>query len=95
MQFQPVEKRHDHFNHFGVDGRRVAAAQNLRANLIKLPVASFLRALAPEHRPDVIQLDRLRKLLHPMFDIRATYAGGGFWTQRNNIAKPNLTDGIF
>src|SRR2546430_12661276 len=33
------------------------------------------------------QLDWLRKLPHPMFDICATYAGGGFWTQRNKDRK--------
>src|SRR5947207_666824 len=78
LPFQLVEKRHDHFDHFGVDGRSIAAAEHLRANLIKLAVAAFLRALPPEHRPHVIQLHWLRELLHVVFDVGAADGGGGF-----------------
>src|SRR5438309_391184 len=81
LQFQAVEKRHDHFDHFGVDRWSVTAAQHFRANLIKLPVAPLLRALAPEHRPYVIQLHRLRQLLHSMLDVSPAHGCSCFWAE--------------
>src|SRR5882762_646277 len=79
LQFQPVEKCHDHFNHCSVDRRRVAAAQHLRANLIKLTVAALLWPLPPKHRPHVVQLHGLRKGLHFILYVGATHTGSSFW----------------
>src|SRR5438094_4169826 len=87
LQFQAVIKRHHHFDDYGVDGRSVAAAQYLRANLIKLPVASFLRPFAPEHRPHVVELHRLGELLHVVFDVSAANAGCGLWPERERLSE--------
>src|SRR5882724_10358103 len=66
-----IEKCHHHFDDFGVGRGSIAAAKNFRANLVELPVSSFLRAFSPEHRAYVVQLHRLGQLLHVVFDISA------------------------
>ncbi len=45
----------EHGQNLGVD-LRIINAYHFRADLVKLAIAAFLRALVPEHRPDVIKL---------------------------------------
>ena len=73
-----VEESHQHFDEFGVDCWSVRPAENFRANLVELAVAPFLRPFAPEHWPHVVQLHRLRKLLHVVLDVRAADGSGRF-----------------
>src|ERR1035441_133267 len=51
-----------------------------------LPVAAFLRALAPEHGADVIELLQSRNLVQPMFNVSAHHGRGGFGTKRERTA---------
>src|SRR5579859_1405572 len=76
-----VEERHQHFDEFGVDGGSVRTTKNFRANLIELAIAPFLRPFAAKHRPHVIQLHRLRKLLHVVLNVSAAHARRGLRPQ--------------
>src|SRR5882724_12361314 len=78
-----IEKCHHHFDDFRVDRRSIAAAKNFRANLVELPVSSLLRAFSAEHRSHVVQLYRLRELLHTVLNIGTTNAGRRLRPQRN------------
>ena len=61
----------------GIDGRS-RIADGLDVELPELAIAARLRPVVPEHRPDLAQLDRLRPGLHPVLDVGANDAGGGF-----------------
>jgi len=95
FQAQSFEKRHHHFNQFRIDARRIAAAEHFRVNLIKLAVAPLLRPLAPEHRPNRVQLHRLRQLLHVALDVRTTYARRRLWPQRQRVPETKLANSLF
>ena len=56
---QAIQQREHQRNHFGVN-RRMINAQRLRADLVKLPKTSGLRAFMPKHRQQVIELFRRR-----------------------------------
>src|SRR5579862_2211116 len=73
-----VEKGHEHFDQFGVDGRCVGLAENFGADLVELAEAAFLRAFAAEHGAHVIELHVAGKGLHAVFDVSAARGGGGF-----------------
>ena len=75
LELQPLEKPHQHLDHFRVDPRRVRRPQHFRANLIKLAIAPLLRPLAAEHRPHVVQLHVAGQRLHPVLDVRAHNGG--------------------
>ena len=81
FQPQSIEKRHHHFNQFGIDAGSIASAQYFRVDLVELAVAPLLRPLTPKHRAEGVQLHRLRQLLHVVFDVGATDRCGGFGTE--------------
>ena len=49
----------------------IGGPQQLRANLVELPVTSLLRPLAPKHRPYVVKFSIAGPRMHPVLDIRA------------------------
>ena len=53
---------------------------------IELPVAALLRALAPEHRADVVELLHARALVQPVLDVGANHRGGVLRPQRERGA---------
>ena len=65
------EESHYHFDDFGIDRGRVGLAEDFCADLIELPVASFLRPLAAKHRANVVKFYVTGERLHSMFDIRS------------------------
>ena len=69
----------------GVDGRP-GVADRLDVELPELAVATGLRAVVAEHRPDLAQLHRLRPGLHPVLDVGADDAGGRLGTERPGLA---------
>ena len=77
---QFVEEGGEHFKDFGVAQRAFAAgggwANDFCADLRKLAVAAFLRALAAELGADVIELLQLAGFAEAVFDIGADYSGG-------------------
>ena len=76
---------HHHLDHFGIHGGRFRA-DRLRANLIKLAVATLLRPFAPEHRSDIVQLLQAGNLIQAMLDVGAHHRRGGFRPQRERTA---------
>jgi hypothetical protein len=74
-----------HLDHFGIDKRRFRP-DRFRADLEKLPIAAFLRALAPEHRADVIELLHARALVQPVLDVRPDHRRRVFGPQRQRRA---------
>ena len=76
---------------FGVR-QRLGGADHLDIDLVKLPVAPFLRAFVAEHRPGIEHLLRQR-LRQPVADQRAADAGGGFGAQRERFAA-SVGEGI-
>src|SRR5262249_5561676 len=83
---EALEESHHHFDDFGVDSRSVGAAEDFRADLVELTIAALLRALAAKHRSQVIQLHRLRKLLHVVLDVRAANGSSRFGTHRQGLS---------
>ncbi len=74
-----------HFDHFGVHHRRFRA-DGLRADLIELAEAAFLRALAAEHRAQVVELLDAGNLIQAMLDIGAHHRSRRFRAQREGTA---------
>ena len=70
----------DHHDQFGVGGG-VGAAENLDSELRELAKAALLRALAPEHRTEVIEALLGIAAIHPGLDIGAHHAGRAFGPQ--------------
>ena len=60
---------------FGVDQRRFRP-DGLRADLEELAVAPLLRALAAEHRAEVVELLHAGTLVQAVFDVGADHRGG-------------------
>ena len=60
---------------------RAGVADRLDIELPELPVAPRLRAVVAEHRPDLVDLDRLRPGLHPVLHVRPDDAGGRFGSE--------------
>jgi len=87
VQADLVEVGHQHFDDFGVDGGSVGAAEDFRADLVELAVAAFLRSFAAKHRTGVVELYRLRELIHVVFDVGATDGGGSLRTQAQNFSN--------
>ena len=73
---------------FGI-GERAVAADHFGVELVKLAVATLLRALVPEQRPVRRNLQR-RELLPAIGDISARDAGGEFGAQRDRFAAAIL-----
>ena len=74
-----------HLDHFGVDDRRFRP-DRLRADLKELAVAALLRALAAEHRADVVELLHARKLIQAVLDVGAHHRRGVLRPQRQRRA---------
>ncbi len=70
-QIHTSKKCQQHLDHFRIERRMVGRPQQLRANLIELPVPPFLWPFAPEHRPDVVKLYIPRPRVHAVLDVRA------------------------
>jgi len=62
-------------------------AEDLRADLVKLPVAALLRALAAELRANVIELLQLAGLAEFVLDVGADDAGGVFGAQGERLRR--------
>ena len=90
LQLQPLEKPHQHLDHFGVDPRRIRRPQHFRANLIKLAVAPLLRPFAAEHRPHVVQLHVAGQHLHSVLDVSAHNGRRRFGAERNYVTELDL-----
>ena len=69
-----IEERHQHFDKFCINCRSIRPTKNFRANLIELSITPLLRSLPPEHRPHVVQLHRLRQLLHVVLNVSPAHA---------------------
>ena len=81
-QIAPELRRHG--DQLGIQFRR-GTAEALGADLVKLPVATTLRALVPKHRPLVPPAQQLA-LEQTMLDTGAHRAGGAFRAQRQAVA---------
>ena len=80
LSFNPLEKRDQHFDHFGVDPRRIRRPEHFRADLVELAIAPLLRPLAAEHRAHVVELHVAGERLHSMLDVGADDGGRRFGT---------------
>jgi len=98
-------RRSSHLDEFGVSdgvfgeffggvarGIRFNVFQDFGADLVELAVAALLRAFAAEHRADVVELLRLRKLLHVVFDVSAADGSGCFGTQTRDLNRDALNE---
>src|ERR1700730_3387886 len=81
LQTDLVEKRHEHLDDFGIDGRGIAATEDFGADLVELVVTAFLGALPAEHGAYVVELYGLRELLQVVFDRGAANRGRSFRTE--------------
>src|SRR5690606_27630366 len=52
------------------------------ADLVELAIAAFLGTLAPEHRPDVVQLHEAGLLVETVLDVGTDDGRGGLGAQR-------------
>ena len=84
-QASPLEDFHHHLDHLGihVSGFR---ADGLGADLVELPVAALLRALAPEHGPQVVELLHAGTLVEPVLDVGADHRCRALGPQREGAA---------
>ncbi len=87
LQPEPVESQRAETgvgdrDHLGVQ-RRVVDADRLDPDLLQLPVAAGLRALVPEERPRVAELDRQRPAVEAVLDHRAHHTRGALRPQRH------------
>ena len=81
-----------HGDDFGVDVGTFKA-QRFDADLVKLAVAPFLRALAAEHRPHVPQL--LRGVIQQVvFDYSAQAGSGAFGAQTQAETVVGIGEGV-
>ena len=80
-----LQQIHHHLDHFRIHHRRFRS-DGLGADLKKLPVTAFLRALAPEHGAHVIQLLHAGPLVEPVLDVGAHHRRRGFRPQRQRAA---------
>ena len=85
LQSRAAQDLDHHFDHFGIDDRRFRA-DGFRADLKELAIAALLRALAAEHRADVVELLDAGNLVQAMLDIGAHHRRGGFRAQRERGA---------
>ncbi len=76
-----LQEQHQHLEDFHVN-QGVLRTQNFRPDLIKLAVAPFLRALAPEHRAEVVKLVNPALVVKAVLDVSAHDGSRGFRTQR-------------
>ena len=81
------EEREQHFDDFSIDCRSVGLAENFGADLVELAIAALLRALAAEHRADVVELHVAGESLHAVLDVGAANGGGGFGAQGYRVAE--------
>ena len=72
-------------DHLGVDGR-VVGADRLDRELPVLAVPSLLRTVVPPHRPDRVELLRLRLAMEPVLEVRAADRRRRFRPQRQRAA---------
>ena len=80
-----------HLDHFGVDRRRFGP-DRLGADLVELPVAALLRALAAEHRADVVELLHAGLLVQPVLDLGADHRRRVLGPQRQR--GPVIVEGV-
>ena len=81
-KFEVAAKLVDHYQQLGVAGR-VGAAEYLDAELVELAVASFLRALATEHRPRIEQPLLGVGAIEAGLDVCADHARRAFGPERD------------
>ena len=86
-----LEEAHGHLHDLDVHGR-AGHPEGLDVHLVELPVAPLLRALAAEHRPQGIDLERGVRLHEVVLDDRAHDAGRGLGPegQRGPLFVPIL-----
>jgi hypothetical protein len=85
----PVHKQAQHVHHLGIDHRAVNA-EDLGVDLMKLPVASLLGTLVPEHRSDLIEFQRRRIGMERMLYIRPHDRSRRLRAQGQPLAVPVL-----
>ena len=91
MSPAPLQNLHHHLDDFGVHQRRFRP-DGLRADLEELPVAPLLRALAAEHRTDVVELLHAGTLVEAVLDVGADHRGGVLRPQRER--GPVIVKGV-
>ena len=82
---QPQEELVHRRQQLGVGERRVGA-DDLQADLGELPVPPVLHPLVAEHRPEVVQAQRVGAVAEAVLDPRPGHAGGPFGPQRERAA---------
>ena len=80
-----LEDLHHHLDHFGIH-RGGFRADGLGADLVELPVAALLRALAAEHGAEVVELLHAGTLVEPVLDVGADHRSGVLRPQREGAA---------
>jgi hypothetical protein len=79
-----LEKELQHLEHFSFDGW-IVRAKHLSPDLMKLPIAPFLRTLAAKHGTEVVQLGDGQFLLQLMLHMGAHDGGRSLWPQRERF----------
>ena len=82
------EEEQQHLDDFRLDRGIVGAGENLGACLYMLPVSSLLRAFAPKHGRDVIELHHPGFVLKLVLDISADDRSRPFRAQAQRAAVP-------
>ena len=80
----PTRSRPLHLEDLGVNGR-VVGAQDFGADLVELPVAPLLRALAAEHRAHVVELVGAAFVEQAVLDRSAHHGRRGFGAQGQRL----------
>ena len=65
---------------------RIGLADHFKTKLVKLAKASFLRAVVPEKRLEIIKFHRLRELIHPVLNECADDPRGALRSERELVA---------
>src|SRR3989344_2972150 len=86
-QIAEVPDGHEH--QLGV-GDRLSLPQNLKSELVKLPEPPGLRPLVAEHGTRIPELNRLRKIDHPVRGVGPRAGGWGLGQKRERL--PALID---
>src|SRR5207248_1440584 len=66
--------------------RRVLLSERLASELVELPKPPRLRSLVAEVRDHVIELHRLRQVVHSMFEVGPANGSRPLGSQRNEVA---------
>jgi hypothetical protein len=76
-----------YLNHFSIH-RRVGVAQYLDPELMVLAETAGLGTFVAEHRAEVIHPDRLREVVHPVFQVGPADGSGALWPQCHAVPAP-------